>query len=295
MGLKTEIAFWGLGLAAAGVGSYFALAKVTRDEAPPNIPQGTKPEPVTSTSTRTTKGYHKGNELEVTLKSVGGAHELRTDAADAFLAMQAAAKADGVDLVVVSAFRDMAKQTQLFDLYKAGRGNLAAAPGWSNHQEGLSVDLDTRSYVSAPFRWLWSNASRYGFKNNVLTEHWHWTWMPGLLGLSGLKSLNGVKPSQGPVSGVNSGPVAGLGAGVTASPVPTQQPGSATPTIVPEVAGLNSAPLLTWALPAGLAAVLAYQLFIRPDEGPRTFGKRPPDPAAAARTRAIMEQKGLLG
>jgi LAS superfamily LD-carboxypeptidase LdcB len=71
----------------------------------------------------------------------------------------------------------MAQQRSLYAAYLAGRGNLAARPGYSNHQGGLSVDVATNSsYSSASYRWLARNARNYGFVNDVRGEPWHWTY-----------------------------------------------------------------------------------------------------------------------
>ncbi len=90
--------------------------------------------------------------------------------------MKAAARRAGVSLSVVSGFRTMAQQKALYAAYKAGRGNLAARPGYSNHQGGLSADISTGSYSSRTYRWLAANARRYGFVNDVRGEPWHWTY-----------------------------------------------------------------------------------------------------------------------
>jgi hypothetical protein len=42
---------------------------------------------------------------------------------------------------ITSGFRSKAKQQILYDLYLAGKGNLAAKPGSSNHEKGLAVDI----------------------------------------------------------------------------------------------------------------------------------------------------------
>jgi hypothetical protein len=45
--------------------------------------------------------------------------------------------------------------------------NLAAAPGYSNHQSGRALDLTVSS-------WLANNAARFGFKRTVPSEAWHY-------------------------------------------------------------------------------------------------------------------------
>lgn len=95
-----------------------------------------------------------------------------------FLRMRAAAAAQGVALRVSSGFRTWAQQLQLYARYLAG-GDQAAKPGWSNHQNGVALDIEVgRSFTSKAYLWLAANAARYGFKNTGATfkqpEPWHW-------------------------------------------------------------------------------------------------------------------------
>ena len=55
----------------------------------------------------------------------------------------------GVSLVASEGFRTMAEQQYFWDLYQSGQGNLAAQPGFSNHQGGLAVDFDTSTFCSS--------------------------------------------------------------------------------------------------------------------------------------------------
>lgn len=240
-----SVALWTAGIAGAGTAAYFVLRAVaTEPEHAPVVPAGTPaPLPVSNTQ-RTVTGYVKGAPVQLAVKDIGGGKLLRSDAADAYTAMVAAARAAGIELVVVSAWRSQEEQRVLYDGWKSRTPgyNLAAVPGYSNHQAGLSVDLNTGSYVSATYRWLFMNAGRFGFKNDVLTEHWHWTY-------------------------VGSASFAGLGGLSTAE-------GAAT-----------SSSLAQWALPGALAVAVVYQVFVRKDEGPRTVGKRLPDPKASAQSK----------
>lgn len=126
--------------------------------------------------TRTT-GYINGRPQSITVSPIGNGKYLRSDAAAAFNRMKADAARAGVNLSAVSGFRTMAEQTYLYNLYKSGRGNLAARPGYSNHQGGIAVDVSTGgSYSSSAYRWLAANGRRYGFVNDVRGEPWHWTY-----------------------------------------------------------------------------------------------------------------------
>ena len=120
---------------------------------------------------RPAAGYSHGNRANICVVSVDGKLvEYRT--AQAFGAMRAAAASSGVRISIVSGFRTMDQQRYLYNLYLAGRGNLAARPGYSNHQSGLALDLNTSS--AGVYNWMSRNASRYGFRRTVPSEPWHW-------------------------------------------------------------------------------------------------------------------------
>jgi len=135
------------------------------------------------------------------LVSFAPGHQLRREAADAFLAMQRAAAADGVELVVLSAFRPIDLQRQLFFDVKAqrqqssrDRAQVSAPPGFSEHSTGYALDLgDGRSPATdlstsfdatAAYRWLAANAARFHFHlsfpqgnpQGVSYEPWHWRY-----------------------------------------------------------------------------------------------------------------------
>lgn len=122
-------------------------------------------------------GYVNGSPRTISISSVGNGKYLRTDAAARFNAMKAEAARAGVSLSVNSGFRTMEQQRYLYNLYLQGRGNLAARPGYSNHQGGLSADINMPGgYSGSTYRWLRANAGRYGFVNDVGGEPWHWTF-----------------------------------------------------------------------------------------------------------------------
>lgn len=92
--------------------------------------------------------------------------------AEAFLRMRDAARRDGVTLRINSGFRTYEEQERLYRLYRQGRGNLAAKPGYSNHQDGKALDLNTAT--PGVLSWLNRNAARFGFRRTVPSEPWHW-------------------------------------------------------------------------------------------------------------------------
>ena len=90
---------------------------------------------------------------------------------DSYVKMADAAKADGVSMRVVSAYRTESYQRNLFNSKVRRSGNVyadnySARPGHSEHQTGLAVDINS-TYVSfensAAYRWLQDHAYEYGF------------------------------------------------------------------------------------------------------------------------------------
>jgi hypothetical protein len=86
---------------------------------------------------------------------------LQSPAVDALVAAQ---KARGTTMSINSALRTLAQQYLLYRWYKAGRCNigLAAAPGKSNHESALAVDIaDNAGWRTAmaakEYRWLGSS------------------------------------------------------------------------------------------------------------------------------------------
>lgn len=104
---------------------------------------------------------------------------------DDWLAMQRAAKKDGVSLVICSPYRDLQYQKKLFNRqikYYMGLGasymeayqltsEFIAVPNTSEHQMGLAFDIVTPSYTvldegfenTAAGKWLAKNSCDYGF------------------------------------------------------------------------------------------------------------------------------------
>jgi D-alanyl-D-alanine carboxypeptidase len=111
--------------------------------------------------------------------------------------MMSAADDEGIDLIVVSAYRSFATQSSLKATYQviygAGTANqFSADQGYSEHQLGTTVDFSTRNlkgesstFDNTPaYIWLQNNAYKYGFvlsypKNNAyyVYEPWHWRFV----------------------------------------------------------------------------------------------------------------------
>lgn len=120
---------------------------------------------------RTETAYRSGRPYPIDVITIGG-KPMTKATGHAFLRMQREADQAGVYLGLTSGFRTNAEQTYLYNCYVSGscnNGNLAAYPGYSNHQSGVAVDLTTSS-------WLAANASRFGFARTVPSEPWHYEY-----------------------------------------------------------------------------------------------------------------------
>ena len=124
--------------------------------------------------------------------------QLTAQAFSHWQAMENAADQENIKLQVVSAFRSVERQTEIFK-YKLNNGQLiedilkvSAAPGYSEHHTGNALDITTPGYQaleeefehSDAFRWLRDNAARFKFslsypRNNkykISYEPWHWKY-----------------------------------------------------------------------------------------------------------------------
>jgi hypothetical protein len=122
-------------------------------------------------------GYRSGKAIKLAVVEVDGVL-VEVATARAFLAMRDAANEDGVYLQAWSGFRSNEKQAQLYEDWKAGVGNPAAKPGYSNHQSGRAIDINLLGVPRETYAWLTKNAARYGFRRTVPSEPWHWEYSP---------------------------------------------------------------------------------------------------------------------
>ena len=143
--------------------------------------------------------YLEASPKELKPITPDGGIRLRKTAAEKFLAMQAAARAQGVILAVISGYRSISEQEYLFFKVKEQRNQntekraeVSAPPGYSEHHTGYAVDIGdgkapaTNLRVNfentAAFRWLKNNANKYSFTmsfppdnaQGVNYEPWHW-------------------------------------------------------------------------------------------------------------------------
>ena len=96
--------------------------------------------------------------------------------AAAFDLMDAAARADGIDLVVTSGFRSDAEQAVLFARHPDPKW--VAPPGRSRHRDATELDLNMTG-GGAAHAWLTRNGGRFGFVQRYAWEPWHWGYLPG--------------------------------------------------------------------------------------------------------------------
>ncbi|MBI4816355.1 MAG: D-alanyl-D-alanine carboxypeptidase family protein [Deltaproteobacteria bacterium] len=171
-------------------------------------------EAVITCTPRSGVGYESGDRRTITLVSVDG-KPVEINTANAFSNMRDAAARAGVRIRVNSGFRTNEEQQRLYSCMincNCNSCNTAARPGYSAHQSGLALDLNTRN--SGVLTWLNRNASRYGFRRTVSSEPWHWQY-------SGARAT-------GPCSGTP--PAATPPSSTTPPPSSTTPPSASTPT-----------------------------------------------------------------
>ena len=129
---------------------------------------------------------------------LGREQRLTPKAAAAWQAMHAAAERDGIQLLVVSAFRSLDYQRALI-LRKLDNGRsiadilkVNAAPGYSEHHTGRALDitapdcppLEQGFETTRAYTWLMKHAARHGFRlsyprdnpHGISYEPWHWAY-----------------------------------------------------------------------------------------------------------------------
>ena len=120
---------------------------------------------------------------------------LRRPAVDSLNEMAAAARAEGINLTVASAYRSFAYQTEVNtrlvrQMGQEAADRVSARPGHSQHQTGLVVDfaqIDNAFNQSPAGRWVAANASRFGWSlsypqgyeaiTGYSWESWHYRYV----------------------------------------------------------------------------------------------------------------------
>lgn len=143
---------------------------------------------------------------------------MRTEALESFKEMHAAAKADGVDLLIVSATRPFDVQKSIWEAKWTGKRKVdgkmlskkvkdpkgravkilrwSSMPSTSRHHWGTDIDINNlnpeyfdKGQGLKEYEWLVANASQYGFCQvysemgenrpyGYQEEKWHWSYLP---------------------------------------------------------------------------------------------------------------------
>ena len=122
---------------------------------------------------------------QLTLVEIVGANDslkyISADIAEFYLKLVSDAEAAGVLLPLKSGFRTYASQEFLYNGYIHHHPgfNLAAKPGFSNHQDGYAYDFAISTYNGDPlYDWLKAHGPAHGFVRTVNGEPWHWEYRP---------------------------------------------------------------------------------------------------------------------
>lgn len=128
---------------------------------------------------------------QITLIQIVGADNtlkfISSDIAEFYFALVNAAEADGVPLPLKQA---------LYDGYikKLPGFNLAAKPGFSNHEDGYAYDFAIGGYEGNPrYDWLKAHAPKHGFVRTVNKDPWHWEYRPKVTDTGAFKAPNVTK------------------------------------------------------------------------------------------------------
>jgi len=101
------------------------------------------------------------------------------DTLEPYMAMVAAADADGVQVALNSGFRSYPEQKLLHEgwVKKLPGFNKAAPPGTSKHQNGIAFDIRVAGGAGNPtYEWLKKNGPKRDSIRTVNGEPWHWEY-----------------------------------------------------------------------------------------------------------------------
>jgi LAS superfamily LD-carboxypeptidase LdcB len=142
--------------------------------------------PTDNNETGPNAAWDKGRFLkQITLIQIVGADSalkfISEEIAEFYLKLVNAAERDGVPLPLKSGFRSYPKQEYLYNgfINHLPGFNLAAKPGFSNHQDGYAYDFEIGGYEGNPrYDWLKQHGPEHGFVRTVNKEPWHWEYRP---------------------------------------------------------------------------------------------------------------------
>ena len=245
---------------------------------------------------------------------------LNGDAAASYLRMLAAGCPTG-GISGMGAGRTYAEQKRLYDLYRAGKGNLAAKPGTSLHEKGNALDLERGTpaqrwavYGGDPYKVKAGEKLRchaYGWRRTVSSEAWHLSYdrakdakraadLKARLAKLGYKDVKSFQRAHGLTADGVDGPVTWAALLGSPKPAPTPPKPAPKPLPVPTLGRLGALNCGTWgkritaSLAAGIVGVLKridasiYTLTECPEQL-RTL-VRQMMPGGAARWRVVVRQ-----
>ena len=133
---------------------------------------------------------------------------------DSLLEMREEAKKDGIYLVLLSGYRSINLQNDIFYSLKsirnqeaAERARVSAPPGYSEHSTGFAIDIgdatqketdfETEFQNTDAFKWLIKNAAKFHFKLSFTKDNkfidyepWHWRYEGSIEALKVFESSN---------------------------------------------------------------------------------------------------------
>lgn len=150
--------------------------------------------------------YAPENIVEISKTYAYSGNKTSQEALEYYKKMHEAAKLDGINLVISSAYRSYQDQQETYDEYlkikKDKIDTYAAKPGHSEHQTGLAFDILTLGVRTTEFdktnefKWLKENSYKYGFilrypqgKEDITGydyESWHYRYV----GISAAKVIH---------------------------------------------------------------------------------------------------------
>ncbi len=210
---------------AGGAATLFALAPhdsrttttpIATTPGEPTDPIATNPQP-TAENVLNHLSYTEAPATE--LVAIGGGYRLRTAAAAKFQSMVTAARASGVNITTISAFRSVEDQKRLFFGVGEERGQrptkraeVSAPPKYSEHHTGYAIDLGdgsvpatnlNQNFDTTPaYKWLKAHAATYSFelsfpKDNIQKvsyEPWHWRFVGDINSLETFYKAHNLQP-----------------------------------------------------------------------------------------------------
>lgn len=135
----------------------------------------------------------------VSIDPTYGVGMLEKEAYEAFKKLSDDAKKDGYAIKISSGYRSYQRQQTLYQNYIKKDGEKAdtysARPGFSEHQTGLAIDVQTYKMNKTDYTWIHENCYRYGFilrypeKEEDITGYMYEPWHFRYVGIDTAKKI----------------------------------------------------------------------------------------------------------